>query len=242
VNPGSARAEGAEARARRRVERLEAQRVDVVGLLAEHARVAVDAAVAQRQVEVQELVGGERALAAHGHPARADVDRPRRDRRALAAAQHAVDGERDARCGATLGHDRILRAAGARRGDGRDGEDGEDDDGEQEDGGHARLLPVRPPSQAFDTGHRARDTKVTTTGGTLDAEGFETGLRPGAVEGAPAGSPGNASEFVRSEALIDSVASVTTRDTVLLGFGLEQVPSTAERNELIGRALRRLLR
>lgn len=54
--------------------------------------------------------------------------------------------------------------------------------------------------------------------------------------------PGQRSEFVRSEALIDSVASVTTRDTVLLGFGLEQVPSTAERNELIGRALRRLLR
>ena len=49
-------------------------------------------------------------------------------------------------------------------------------------------------------------------------------------------------EFVRSEALIDSVASVRTRDSVLLGFGLEQVPSTTERNALIGRALRRLLR
>ena len=92
------------------------------------------------------------------------------------------------------------------------------------------------------TGLFVDDTKVTTTGGTLDAEGFETGLGPWAIEGAPAGSPGNASEFARSEALIDSVASVTTRDSVLLGFGLEQVSSTAERNALIGRALRRLLR
>ncbi len=92
------------------------------------------------------------------------------------------------------------------------------------------------------TGLFIDDTKVTTSGGTLDAEGFETGLGPWAIEGAPAGSPGNASEFVRSEALIDSVASVRTRDSVLLGFGLEQVPSTAERNALIGRALRRLLR
>ncbi|MET0683914.1 MAG: M14 family zinc carboxypeptidase [Solirubrobacteraceae bacterium] len=92
------------------------------------------------------------------------------------------------------------------------------------------------------TGLFIDDTKVTTSGGTLDAEGFETGLGPWAIEGAPAGSPGNASEFARSEALIDSVAAVRTRDSVLLGFGLEQVPSTAERNALIGRALRRLLR
>ena len=92
------------------------------------------------------------------------------------------------------------------------------------------------------TGLFIDDTKVTTSGGVLGAEGFETGLGPWTVAGAPAGSPGNASEFVRSEALIDSVASVVTRDSVLLGFGLEQVPSTAERNAAMGRALRYVLR
>ena len=40
------------------------------------------------------------------------------------------------------------------------------------------------------TGLFIDDTQVTTTGGTLDAEGFETGLGPWTIEGAPAGSPG----------------------------------------------------
>lgn len=85
------------------------------------------------------------------------------------------------------------------------------------------------------------DTRLTTTGGQIDAEGFETGLGPWAIRPAPAGSPGNAGEFVRSQALIDSVAAVRTRDSVLLGFGLEQVKTTAEFNLLIGRSVRYLL-
>ena len=86
------------------------------------------------------------------------------------------------------------------------------------------------------------DTRVTTSAGVLDAEGFETGLGPWTIAGAPEGSPGNASEFVRSQALIDWSSAVVTRDSVLLGFGLEQVASPAERNALVGRALRYLLR
>jgi len=85
------------------------------------------------------------------------------------------------------------------------------------------------------------DTRVTTTAGPLDAEGFETGLGPWAIAGAPEGSPGNAAEFVRSEALVDLVSAVVTRDTVLLGFGLEQVATPAERNALMRRALLPLL-
>ena len=86
------------------------------------------------------------------------------------------------------------------------------------------------------------DTRVTTAGGQLDAEGFETGLGPWSIAGAPEGSPGNVSEFVRSQAVIDAVSAVVTRDSVLLGFGLEQVAGRAERNVMIGRALRYLLR
>ncbi|RAY15556.1 zinc carboxypeptidase [Actinomadura craniellae] len=85
------------------------------------------------------------------------------------------------------------------------------------------------------------DTRVTTTGGQLDAEGFESGLGPWAIQGAPAGSPGNFSEFVRSQALVDLVSAVATRDSLILGFGLEQLKTPAERNAVLGRALDHLL-
>lgn len=88
------------------------------------------------------------------------------------------------------------------------------------------------------TGLFIDDTKVTTSAGPIDAEGFENGLGPWTIRGAPAGSPGNGTEFVRSQALIDSVSSVATRDTVLLGFGLEQSPDA---RALITRALDHLL-
>jgi len=91
------------------------------------------------------------------------------------------------------------------------------------------------------TGLFIDDTKVTTTGGTLDAEGFESGLGPWANAGAPAGSPGNVSEFVRSRAVIDWTSATVTDDSVLFGFGLEQVATSAERNALMGRALQHLL-
>ena len=91
------------------------------------------------------------------------------------------------------------------------------------------------------TGLFIDDTRVTTTGGPLDAEGFESGLGPWTIAGAPTGSPGNTSEYVRSQALIDSVSAVVTRDSVLLGFGAEQVATPAARSALLGRALRHLL-
>jgi hypothetical protein len=91
------------------------------------------------------------------------------------------------------------------------------------------------------TGLFIDDTKVTTTGGTLDAEGFESGLGPWSIQGAPAGSPGNPSEFVRSEALIDSVSAVATKDSLIFGFGFEQVGSVAERNALMKKAMKHLL-
>ncbi|AJF64603.1 M14 family metallopeptidase [Streptomyces vietnamensis] len=85
------------------------------------------------------------------------------------------------------------------------------------------------------------DTRLVT-GTTTEAEGFETSLGAWSTPGAPAGSPGNASDWTRSAALFHSQAAVTTRDTVLLGYGLEHVPGTAERARLIGRALGALRR
>ncbi|MGW6391870.1 M14 family zinc carboxypeptidase [Streptomyces sp. NPDC055103] len=87
-----------------------------------------------------------------------------------------------------------------------------------------------------ETGAFVDDTRLVT-GTTTEAEGFETGLGAWTVPGAPAGSPGNGSDWTRSAALFHSQAAVTTRDTVLLGFGLEHVPGAAERGRLLGRAL-----
>ncbi|MEU5882761.1 M14 family zinc carboxypeptidase [Spirillospora sp. NPDC047279] len=91
------------------------------------------------------------------------------------------------------------------------------------------------------TGLFIDDTRVTTTGGQVDAEGFESGLGPWAIQGAPAGSPANVSEFTRSQALIDSVSAVATRDSIVFGFGLEQARTPDEQRLLMSRALRHLL-
>ncbi|MFE1379639.1 M14 family zinc carboxypeptidase [Streptomyces sp. NPDC058740] len=81
-----------------------------------------------------------------------------------------------------------------------------------------------------------------TAGASTETEGFETGTGNWSVPGAPAGSPGNNTDWTRSEALFHSQAAVTTRDTVLLGFGLEHVPNAADRAALLGKALSSLRR
>ena len=85
------------------------------------------------------------------------------------------------------------------------------------------------------------DTSVTTTGGVLEAEGFETGLGPWTIQGAPEGSPGNQGDFVRTDEPIEAAASVTTADSVLLGYGIEQLATPAEQADFVGRILTYLL-
>ncbi|MEV5946619.1 M14 family zinc carboxypeptidase [Streptomyces sp. NPDC051993] len=81
------------------------------------------------------------------------------------------------------------------------------------------------------------DTRLVVGGTPQGAEGFETSLGPWSVPGAPAGSPGNSGDWARSQALVHSSAAVTTRNTVLLGFGLENVPTAADRKQVIAKAL-----
>ncbi|MEV5414334.1 M14 family zinc carboxypeptidase [Thermopolyspora sp. NPDC052614] len=83
------------------------------------------------------------------------------------------------------------------------------------------------------------DTKLTTTGGTSNAEGFESGLGAWSTPGPPAGSPTGGGDFVRDQA--DTTAAVSTEDTVLLGFGLEQVDGAAERADVIKKAMKHLI-
>ncbi|MGH9230248.1 MAG: M14 family zinc carboxypeptidase, partial [Acidimicrobiales bacterium] len=85
------------------------------------------------------------------------------------------------------------------------------------------------------------DTRVTTTAGVVDADGFETEPSLWTIQGAPEGSPGNQGDFVRSTVLVEVAASVTTGDSVLLGYGIEQLATPAEQADILGRVVNYLL-
>ncbi|MGW0712123.1 M14 family zinc carboxypeptidase [Streptomyces sp. NPDC002643] len=85
------------------------------------------------------------------------------------------------------------------------------------------------------------DNATVVIGGTTGAvEGFETSLGAWTVAGPPAGSPAVVRDWGLSGELFKTYGAVTTKDTVLLGFGLEQVTIAADRTALIGRALNAL--
>ena len=86
------------------------------------------------------------------------------------------------------------------------------------------------------------DTRVTTTAGTLDADGFEGETSLWTPEGPPAGSPpANGRGFAITSEAIAVSAAVATRDTVLFGYGIEALATPQERAEVLGRALDHLL-
>ncbi|MGH9135338.1 MAG: M14 family zinc carboxypeptidase [Ilumatobacteraceae bacterium] len=85
------------------------------------------------------------------------------------------------------------------------------------------------------------DTRVTAGGAVLDADGFEGPTSLWTVAGAPAGSPGNQGDFAISTVLIEVAASVTTADSLLLGFGIEQLATSAEQADVLGRIMQYLL-
>lgn len=81
------------------------------------------------------------------------------------------------------------------------------------------------------------DTKLVTVAGETEAEGFEDGLGAWEVLGAPDGSPANFSDWERSDGLAELASVVATEDTLLFGFGLEQLATDEERAEVVGRIL-----
>ncbi|WP_329115645.1 M14 family metallopeptidase [Streptomyces sp. NBC_01465] len=83
----------------------------------------------------------------------------------------------------------------------------------------------------------ADNASVVVGGQATETEGFETSLGAWTVPGPPAGSPPVTNDWVRTGELFKTYGAVTTRDTVLLGFGLEHVPSAADRAKLVGKAL-----
>ncbi|MEU9183309.1 M14 family zinc carboxypeptidase [Streptomyces sp. NPDC048484] len=82
------------------------------------------------------------------------------------------------------------------------------------------------------------DNASVVIGGTAGAaEGFETSLGAWKVPGPPAGSPAVVQDWGLSGELFKTYGAVTTRDTVLLGFGLEHVTAATDRTALLGKAL-----
>ncbi len=82
----------------------------------------------------------------------------------------------------------------------------------------------------------ADDASLVVGGTAKETEGFETSLGAWKVAGPPAGSPAVLKDWTRTGALFQTYGAVTTDDTVLLGFGLEQVPSAADRAALLRKA------
>ncbi|MER6357826.1 M14 family zinc carboxypeptidase [Streptomyces sp. NPDC001634] len=83
----------------------------------------------------------------------------------------------------------------------------------------------------------ADDASLVVGGTATETEGFESSLGAWSVAGPPAGSPAALKDWARTGALFSTYGAVTTGRTVLLGFGLEQVTSAADRAALIGKAL-----
>ncbi|WP_369367426.1 M14 family zinc carboxypeptidase [Streptomyces sp. CG4] len=82
----------------------------------------------------------------------------------------------------------------------------------------------------------ADDASLVVGGTAKETEGFESSLGAWHVPGPPAGSPAVLKDWTRSGTLFQTYGAVTTDATVLLGFGLEQVPSAADRAALVGKA------
>jgi hypothetical protein len=89
------------------------------------------------------------------------------------------------------------------------------------------------------TGAFVDDTRVVIDGVT-DADGFEGATSDWTPSDPPAGSPPSSGTWMIGGTLASGFAGVSTEDTDLFGFGLEQLPTTA-REELLQRSLDDLL-
>ena len=85
------------------------------------------------------------------------------------------------------------------------------------------------------------DTRIVVDGAVTSADGFEGATSTWTVGGPPAGSPPNDGNWQIGGQLIDLSAGTSTRDTLLLGFGLEQLTTGEERAALVEQALEGLL-
>lgn len=101
------------------------------------------------------------------------------------------------------------------------------------------LSSVSDPSDGG-RGLFADNARLVVGGATTETEGFETSLGSWAVAPAPAGSAGITGDWASTGELYKPYAAVTTRDSVLFGFGFEHLPKSADRAALMRAALAHL--
>ena len=86
------------------------------------------------------------------------------------------------------------------------------------------------------------DTRVVVNGSVVSADGFEGLTSTWSIVGPPPGSPPNSGRWRIGRAPLAEIAGATaTDDTLLLGFGLEQLQTDAQRVDLLKRALNDLI-
>ena len=88
-----------------------------------------------------------------------------------------------------------------------------------------------------DTGLMVDDTRFVVNGAATEAQNFEDTIEPWTVLPAPEGSPENSGQFERTAAEGPFLSTTATADTLLFGFGLEQLESDAARAEIVDRML-----
>jgi Zinc carboxypeptidase/Immune inhibitor A peptidase M6 len=81
------------------------------------------------------------------------------------------------------------------------------------------------------------DTRVVVDGTQVAADGFEGAQSAWTPGGPPAGSPPNEGNWRIGEQEASFFAGTSTEDTLLLGFGLEQLETPAQRADIVERAL-----
>ena len=82
------------------------------------------------------------------------------------------------------------------------------------------------------------DTKIVINGSVTSADGFEGASSTWTIGGPPAGSPPNEGNWqIGTADLLNVNAGTSTKDTLLLGFGLEHLSTNAERTALIKKAV-----
>ena len=86
------------------------------------------------------------------------------------------------------------------------------------------------------------DTRIVVDGTVVDADGFEGAESDWSAAAPPEGSPTTEGSWVIGGGLVVQYAATSTRDTHLVGFGLEQLSTPGERHDLMDRALDSLLR
>jgi hypothetical protein len=84
------------------------------------------------------------------------------------------------------------------------------------------------------------NTRITTNAGGLDADGSEGPTSRWTIESEPEGQPAEHRQLPVRRGLVVAAASVTTADSVLLGYGIEQLASPADQADVLGRIMQYL--